>query len=260
MPFTISHPAYVLPLKQIRPRWFSLTGLAAGALAPDLLYFLMMTTEYRGVSHSWTGLFVFCLPAGIAFSFVFHLLFKHDFILNLPGPFDHALSGLARSRFRPPGYHGWLILITSVLIGVLSHFFLDSMTHQQGEIARRVPFLLERSTILGLNVSNCRILQHSFTILGAISILLYIFKSRIIPSPSSGFVARSSKDKLMFWIKGGMIATVFACLILFIFYGYNVFNLDRAFFAYPVSSTFGLAGWAGFFYYVCIYALVKRLL
>jgi hypothetical protein len=260
MPFTISHPAYILPLKQIRPRWFSLTGLAAGALAPDLIYFLMMTTAYRGWSHSWTGLFIFCLPAGIIFSFVFQRLVKYDLIANLPAPFDRILSGLKNSGFRPVGYRDWIVLIVSVLVGTLSHFFLDSMTHQQGEIARRVPFLLERSTILGLTVSNCRILQHFFTTLGALTILFYIFKSRIIPPPSSDFDAGSTKDKLIFWIKGGAIATVFACLIIYIFYGYSIFRLDKAFFVYPVSSTFGLAGWAGFFYYVCIYALVKRLL
>jgi hypothetical protein len=258
MPFTTSHPAIVLPLKQIRPAWFSLTGLAAGALAPDLIYFLMMTTAYRGISHSWTGLFVFCLPAGIAFSFIFHRLFKYDFIANLPGPFDRVLSGLMNSRFRPAGYRAWMIMIISILIGAMSHFFLDSMTHQQGEIAKRVPFLLERTHVLGISISNCRILQHSFTILGAATILFYIFKARIIPPPSAGFRARAAGDKLLFWIRGGAISFVFACLVIYIFYGYSIFNVDRAFFVYPVSSTFGLAGWAGFFYYVCIYALVRK--
>jgi hypothetical protein len=258
MPFTTSHPAIVLPLKQIRPQWFSLTGLTAGALAPDLIYFLMMTTEYRGVSHSWTGLFIFCLPAGIAFSFIFHRLFKYDFIASLPKPFDRVLSGLAGSRFKPAGYRAWTILIVSILIGTLSHFFLDSMTHQQGEIARRIPFLLKPSSILGIKISNCRILQHSFTILGAVTMLFYIFKSMIIPSPLSGFTARNARNKLLFWIKGGAIAFLFACLVIYIFYGYSIFNLDGAFFAHPVSSTFGLAGWAGFFYYVSIYRLMKK--
>ena len=92
MPFTTSHPAIVLPLKMLKPRWFSLTGLMAGAMAPDLLYFLMMQTSYRGVSHSWLGLFVFCLPAGIAFSFAFHHLFKQPVIHNLPWPLDRRLS------------------------------------------------------------------------------------------------------------------------------------------------------------------------
>lgn len=258
MPFTASHPAVILPLKQIRPQWFSLTGLVAGALAPDLIYFLILTTKYRWVSHSWSGLFVFCLPAGIAFSFAFHHLLKRHFIANLPGPFDGILSGLAETRFKPESYRGWLILTISALIGALSHFFLDSLTHEKGEIARRIPFLLESSTIFGIKVFNYRIVQHALTILGGLTILLYIFKSNLIPSPSMNAPSRTPRRKLIFWMSGGAIATVFACLMIYIFYGYSIFQLDRRFFSYPVSSTFGLAGWAGFFYYVCLYTLVKK--
>ena len=135
MPFTTAHPAAVLPLKKIWPRWFSLTGLMAGAMAPDLQYFLLADTTHRGLSHSWVGLFAVCLPMGLAFSFAFHWLFKEAFIANLPRPLDRWLSGLAVSTFGPRSWSEWAVLVSSVLIGALSHFAWDSFTHLHGEMA-----------------------------------------------------------------------------------------------------------------------------
>ena len=258
MPFTTSHPAIVLPLKQLWPRWFSLTGLMAGAMAPDLIYFLMLITAHRGVSHSWTGLFIFCLPAGIVFSVVFHNLFKYHFILNLPRPLDRFLSGFAASKFRIVGLRGWLVLAYSVLIGALSHFFWDSMTHEHGEIVRRIPFLLEKSVIFGITVPNYRIVQHLSTAFGALTILIYALRSNLIPAPLANPPVRRPRRKLIFWIVGGMVAIAFACLTIWLYYDYSILRIDRRLLSYPVSSTFGLAGWAGFFYFVCIYKLVKK--
>jgi len=258
MPFTISHPAIVLPLKRIWPRWFSLTGLIAGAMAPDLIYFLMLITTHRGVSHSWTGLFIFCLPAGIAFSFVFRCLFKYHFILNLPRPLDRFLSGLAESKFRVAGRRGLLVLAYSVLIGALSHFFWDSITHEHGEITRRIPLLLKKLVILGITVPNYRIVQHLSTALGALAILMYVLKSNLVPAPLSNRPVRKPGEKLIFWIVGGSVALAFASLAVWLYHGYNILQIDRQFLSYPISSTFGLAGWAGFFYFVCFYTLAKK--
>jgi hypothetical protein len=258
MPFTISHPALVLPLKQLRPRWFSLSGLMAGAVAPDLIYFLTLTTAHRGISHSWSGLFIFCLPAGIAFAFAFHRLFKYHFISNLPRPMDRFLSGLAEKRFHIADWRGLFILACSVLIGALSHFFWDSMTHEQGEIARLIPFLLKKSVILGRTVPNYRIVQHLSTVFGILIILIYTLKSNLIPPASSNRSIRKPRQKLIFWIAGGLVALALACLAIRVYYGYNIFHIDRGFSSYPISTTFGLAGWAVFFYYVCIYTLVKK--
>ncbi len=227
-------------------------------MAPDLIYFLMLITAHRGVSHSWTGLFIFCLPAGIVFYVVFHNLFKYHFILNLPRPLDRFLWGLAESKIRIVGWRGWLVLAYSVLIGALSHFFWDSMTHEFGEIVRRIPFLLEKSVILGITVPNYRIVQHLSTTLGALAIVMYALKSNLIPAPLSNPPVRRSRKKLVFWIGGGMAAVAFACLAAWLYYDYSVLRIDRRLLSYPVSSTFGLAGWAGFFYFVCIYTLVKR--
>jgi hypothetical protein len=258
MPFTIAHPALVLPLKKAAPRWFSLTGLMAGAVAPDLIYFLLMFTQHRGFSHSWTGMVVFCIPTAIIFSFVFHKLFKYNFIINLPSPLDKMLSGLAAREFSVKSIKQWIIFISSVLVGILSHFFWDSFTHLDGEIVKIIPFLSEKSTIMGITRANCRFLQHLSTITGALFIPIFLYKAKLIPVPKNEHSIRNTGEKLVFWIIGLAVSLVYSIAALFVFSNIFKWNIDLVHNTYLVLSTFGLSGWAGFFYYVCIYAIIRK--
>lgn len=258
MPFTTSHPAAVLTLKHLFPRYFSLTGLMAGAMSPDLLYFLILDTADRGFSHSWTGLFLFCLPAGVAFSFAFHKLIKYRLILNLPGPLDVMLSGLAFQKFKIKGLRQWIILASSVLVGALSHFFWDSFTHAHGEIARAIPFLLEKSTIFGITRQNCTYLQHLSTVLGAFFMVAYIFKFRMIPKPEIEIPLYSERYKRRFWLAGTVLATLFAFMVVFIKIQYFNWNTFPAWRISYLAKSFGLAGWAGFIYFVSAYNIFNK--
>lgn len=258
MPFTISHAAIVLPFKQFCPRWFSLSGLMAGAMAPDLLYFLMMQTEDRGVSHSWLGLFLFCLPAGMLFAYCFHRFFKYHAIYNLPSPFDLRLSGLAEQRFQIGSFNGWMKLALSVLLGALTHFFWDSFTHPTGEMAQMFPILTESFTVGGYSRPLCRFLQHFSTITGTVILLLYVLKGYLLPPPAVTRSIRSSGSKLLFWLVGGVVATLFACLVVYSFDIMYDLHLGDGHYSHAVKTSFGLAGWAGFYYFVCIYTVVVR--
>ncbi len=254
MPFTVAHPAIVIPFKKKWPNYFSLTGLMAGAMAPDLLYFLQMTTVNRGFSHSWPGLFLFCLPAGILFSLAFHWFFKYPFIQNLPGPFDRRLSGLAMSRFKPESLRSWLVLVISVILGAVSHFAWDSFTHAQGEMAQRIPFLLTFVKIFGHYVRMTTVAQHLSTLFG-LSVMTYAFGSgAIAPEPDDSLPLRQTSDKLIFWLSAGLVSLLSGSIwVLF---------MRTIHPHYPVSALtlFGLASWAGFFYCVCTYSAAKRLL
>jgi len=62
MPFTLCHPALVVPLHRCVRRWTSLSALVIGSMAPDFVYFLPAGVD--GVfSHSVPGLFLYCVPA-----------------------------------------------------------------------------------------------------------------------------------------------------------------------------------------------------
>ncbi len=227
-------------------------------MSPDLLYFLILNTAERGYSHSWKGLFIFCFPIGVAFAFAFHKLFKYHVILNLPRPFDLVFSGLAVSEFKVRNARSWLVLIYSVLIGALGHFSWDSFTHAGGEIAQMVPFLLQKSDVLGTMVPNYKIAQHLSTLFGAIFLPFYIIKFKLVPEPVIIKSAKSPSGKFVFWLTGFTVATIFAFVMTFLlnqqldWRADHIYNLNYAY------KTFGLAGWAGFFYWACFYTIFKK--
>jgi hypothetical protein len=225
----------------------------AGAMAPDLIYFLQLTTTSRGLGHSWSGLLLFCLPAGVAFSFAFHWLFKYNFISNLPNPLDKILSGLATSSFTVTGFRVWSIFILSLMVGTLSHFFWDSFTHQDGVLAQAIPILTQRSRLFGFSILNARILQHVSTVAGIVGLVFGLWKLRLLPATQADFKPRKATAKLLFWFGHGLAATGFAALVVMLF--------DRFLPNHPVSqlAIFGLSGWSGFFYSVAIYAVMARL-
>lgn len=127
MPFTFAHPAVVLPLKQVKPRWFSLTGLVAGSMAPDFEYFFKVYATST-VSETLTGIFTFNLPVAIVISLLFHMLVRDPLITHLPAPYDRRFSGFTRFNFlrylkKHPGR-----FIGSAIIGIVSHLLLDVLT------------------------------------------------------------------------------------------------------------------------------------
>ena len=260
MPFTTSHPAIVLPLKQIWPKWFSLTGLMAGAVAPDLPYFLLSITTYRGISHSWSGLFIVCFPAAIVFSFIFHKLLKYDAIINLPKPFDIKFSGLAVSEFKLQNCRDWIIFTISIFIGILSHFFWDSFTHPSGEIARMFPLLTENTTIFGITRSYARFLQHISTIAGGIAVLFFFFKSRFIPPTVFVKPVRKPKEKFLFWLGCCSFAFLFAVTAVWFYNSLYDWQIENGYNRSLAWMSFGIGSWAGLFYIICLFSLVKKII
>ena len=258
MPFTTSHPAIILPLKQLWPRWFSLTGLMAGAMSPDLIYFLMATTRYHWVSHSWLGLVFFCLPTGIIFAFAFHRWFKYHAIANLPAPLDRRFSGLAVSEFHVTGGRGWMVLVSSVLIGALSHLFWDSGTHAAGLTVRMIPFLNTRFTMFGAVWCTYEAAQHISSVVGGVAMIAFFLRSRFIQRPVSTFSPRSRGEKIRFWLGTGIAASVFAVAILVFFNHWRGWHIEAGSNIRPALKTLGLASWAGFFYAVSVFALAGR--
>lgn len=246
MPFTTSHPALILPLKKFSPTLFSLSGLMAGAMSPDLLYFLLMDTTDRGFSHSWLGLFVFCLPAGMAFAITFHYLVKRWLILSLPWPFTRIFAGLSDSRFELHSSRQWITLAISVLIGALSHFLWDSFTHVDGEVATMIPWLTESSVILGIERPNCRFLQHASSLFGAIFVPVYLVRAKLIPPVSGSLPDVSPVSKFTYWA-GGILSGIVLAVVAVNFYDNHANYL----------ATAGLAVWAGFFYWACVYSIVQ---
>jgi hypothetical protein len=136
LPFTLAHPAAVLPLRRTK---LVFSALIVGSMAPDYPYFYLLRDGIRW-SHSWSGVFFFCLPAGVAMLWLFHAVLKRPLVALAPEYVRARISedGLV-FRFGPPGR--FLLILGSLLLGTLTHILWDGITHEHGLFAKHWAWL-----------------------------------------------------------------------------------------------------------------------
>ena len=155
MPFTLAHPAVVLPFWK-STRWLHFPALALGSMAPDFEYFLR--GKPVGIyGHTVAGIFWCDLPLLIAVFIVGKFL--------IGSPFAKRALVFSASVF-----------LYSALLGIFSHLAWDSFTHAQGTMAMQIPVLLKK--IHGFQV--CRILQHGSSVAGLAVIAWFAFARRAL--------------------------------------------------------------------------------
>ncbi|WP_454856521.1 DUF4184 family protein [Promicromonospora soli] len=206
MPFTLSHPAAVLPLLR-HP--FSAIALVAGAIAPDLPYFARSTPipvsaqswyePYLNAttSHGLAGALTVSLPYALALCGLFWVAQR---------PVGALLPEVAVPRRPEPGGAGtflrrasWVLL--SLVIGIATHLVWDSFTHSDGYVVMNVPQL---STPMLGDLTWARALQHVSTVGGLLIIAVYLWRrrSRLRPRTPAG---RRGAWRLL-WIVIGVAA------------------------------------------------------
>lgn len=200
MPFTFSHPAIILPLSKSKKILLSLTGLIAGSVAPDF-EFLLRLHNTANFGHTWLGFFVCDIPFAVVLSFVFHYIIRDTLILHLPKYFRRRFSGLLRFNWwQYLKQHKFNFLI-AVFTGILSHFFLDSFTHQNITIEQWFPFFSKEIIILNKPLPVYVLLQILTSLLGGLYILWFIIKMK------KGDDFKSGKSISGYWI-GLCIVTI----------------------------------------------------
>ena len=163
MPLTFAHPAAAVPLAKPLGRWGVLSALVIGSMVPDLVY-IMPAPLPRATSHSLAGLFVFCLPAGIAVYVLFHAALRAPLRALLPTRMQAHLperSGLAVATANRAG------VVLSILAGALTHLLWDSFTHRGGAGVQAVPALATTiGSVSEYELTGYGVLQHGSTLLG----------------------------------------------------------------------------------------------
>jgi membrane-bound metal-dependent hydrolase YbcI (DUF457 family) len=135
MPFTVSHAAAVLPLHRIGKGKLPLTALMVGSMAPDFGYFFSHEAP-RQLTHSFSGLFIFCLPAGLAI-WLFYVAFLEKATITLLS--DRWHTRFAHTDAITPS------LITraciAIFLGAVTHLLWDAFTHRGTFVTDAIPAL-----------------------------------------------------------------------------------------------------------------------
>jgi hypothetical protein len=136
VPFTVSHAAAVLPLHRLSRHRLPMTALMVGSMAPDFGYFFSHEAS-RALTHSFSGLFIFALPAGLLVWFLYVAFLEKATITLLSDRwhtrFAHT-DAITRSLVARAA--------VAILLGAITHILWDSFTHRGTFVTRAFPVLL----------------------------------------------------------------------------------------------------------------------
>jgi hypothetical protein len=144
MPYPFAHPAAVLPLAPLMGRLAVPSALVIGSMVPDLWQLLPFGS--RQMSHSASGLLLFCLPVGLAVYLVFHLLLKNACMALLPPALAGRVRGFAVSGLPAVPWHA---VLASLVAGALTHLLWDGLTRDHGAQTHSINWLQHASTLVG---------------------------------------------------------------------------------------------------------------
>lgn len=131
MPFTLAHPAAVVPLRRFSKR-VPFVGLVVGSMAPDFEYLLRLRPSGSG-AHSFPGVLLFTVPLAVLVTWFAERA---------------VLPGLRVRLGMPPAHvapHGSIAAVISVVVGVATHLLWDSFTHPRGTMVEALPLLADTS-------------------------------------------------------------------------------------------------------------------
>jgi hypothetical protein len=150
MPFTLAHPAAVLPFKRFCPRYLTFPALIAGSVSPDLSYFFGRPDFGPYAHHPLTG-FLFGIPTGLVILAAFYLL-RSPALKMLPQRYRDIFQPLVSHPIGTP-----VGILASLTIGVATHIVWDNFTHNHSWMAQHVAFL--RTPVFEFGTHTVRIVH-----------------------------------------------------------------------------------------------------
>lgn len=174
MPFTFAHPSIVLPLKS---KYFNLSGLILGAMAPDIIYFVLFSPS-SNLGHTLWGSILFNLPMCFLLNYLFYKYIQELFIFTLPRFISERYMYMTRNKNLLYDKNDILKFTYSCLVGMATHVFWDAFTHSSGFFVENIDFLRSSIVLFGMSIPVYKILQHGSTMIGFLVIFIYIYKNR----------------------------------------------------------------------------------
>lgn len=176
MPFTLAHPAIIIPLHKTASRYQGLlSALIIGSMIPDFSYFIPLgVTRYE--SHTWLALLWFSLPVGLMFYLVYHTLLVPVVYSFLPHRFQRRLNPTFSTGSLPP-LNLIPLIAAGIVFGAATHLFWDSFTHSYSYNWPVQHFEILKSTAFHIGnfpLKVYRLLQHLSSVIGLIIVFLWI--------------------------------------------------------------------------------------
>ena len=206
MPFTLSHPAAVLPFARALARRRLLSDVVIGSMVPDFGWFLPWHPA-RFETHSADALLTFCLPVGLFAYWLFQLLIKEPLIEVLP-PGAYARWFEWRSRAAVSSLRQWLLAACGVLFGAMTHLVWDAFTHEGGRGVRLIPALEEPMVELGgRRLAGAHLLQDANSVLGLLVVIAILaYGLRPGPPEEAARPRRMQSPERRVWIGAYLVA------------------------------------------------------
>ena len=206
MPFTLAHPAGVLPLKWLKRSWFSTTGLVVGSMAPDYEYFMKQYPS-PSIGETFWGAALFDFPLALIVAFVYHLLVKPPLVQHLPAPYDYRYSGYLQNSFLSYLGRHWLVFISSIILGIASHLLLDWSTHPFHGPFRQTA-LTSVVTIGPIRELPLLLIERLFD--GLATVILFLLLLRL-KNPVADYARVPMANKWVYW---GLALMTIAALVI----------------------------------------------
>ena len=190
MPFTLAHPAAVLPLRHVR--FLRTAPLVIGAVTPDVPYYLPLgpgghALRLRLETHSLVSSCTVDLALGLVLLMAAVLL-REPLTALLPAR-ARWLTLQALEPFRRRATE-WLLAPLAILVGVWSHLLWDSFTHPEGWAVRHFAALSDTVTIGWYTGAMFHLLQYLTSALGLLVIAWWYRRAQVPPGALAGHDSR----------------------------------------------------------------------
>lgn len=195
---------------------------------PDFEFFLRFSSD-RVIGHTIPGIFLFCLPVGLIVLFLFHKVIKKPLLSLLPQSHRHRISTVdTEFRFLP--LKQLIRILIALFIGIGSHLFLDSLTHENSFFTTHIPLL--SYSIWKTPFGSLRVyflLQHMLSFLGfLLTVIWYIrwFKNVTDSRSQPSLLNRNQKSKILILIALLSLIVTSIVVPIITFSGRNLYHTE----------------------------------
>jgi Domain of unknown function (DUF4184) len=143
VPFTLSHPAAVLPLRTWTPA-LPFTALVIGSMAPDAEYYLPFEPFPRHLTHAFVGVPTVDLIIGLVTLIAVRLVLAAPVAALVPRPWSDRIRDWGRAGV-PRGGRQALLVVVALIVGSATHVGWDAFTHINGQVVVHVTALRDQA-------------------------------------------------------------------------------------------------------------------